>query len=1560
MSSRLAAWSVSSKAAAHEPTKVMMPAVKGARVPYHRGLAGTSSALALGLIGMSTALVFAGRRAMRNEKKRHEMHRNFAKVVLLATEQAARTAKLAEGAKTEGLPGRHSGAVSADERKLRSAIENIVRDQEDMRIATELVTSDTLFAAGGAFGLAGIATLATLLPVWYAALVPTLTSAIFVASSAAESSGTRSAGIARYNSGQATAVAAQQETILAEAEIRKAELPFTVGLTAILAAGCVLVRTAFEQNEGIGLMENMLLLIAASVLVGASLAGSVLASYQAVRMRAALTLKDEEKKEGESLWESQRLPKVARDEDQNEVILVGLATLTLSFVPLLFVDHFQPQFVDPAILIDPTWLQEKSKLINECSVLTSGTAAAQAAITYLLAEKEFSDAERRIGVQARQAALANLFYAQSQAEASVLPVRTAMSGAALGGADLAVEFSRLVSSLMPWPVFISAVRSTLTAILVKSEASAARLERRISKKGKIQTTKGQDVLSSTLRELNRLGADFKSDPFGDELREVLASLPKGASKEFRALPGGKRRKVHLVAAEMGMVSESTGTASQRVVIVKNTSSAVVAEVVPKDTRPWTEIVTQEGSNFVNQFNQDVKSIIQGSLESDSKSLVYMAVAASAFGFMAPIVGTKAVAELVVPTVTGGVGLLTVWQEREGKQAVAKAKKESANLLKTQSEAEALHGLAMMAYGALPTLFAVATCATTASVIGVVAFHATVGRWLACATLPCVGIAALSCAVAVNRQRRVQQYIKSAVRAVDGQPPPQSLVSNENWWQLPVAIALTIPVPLPHRVSIACALFMAQVGLLMACCSEQLAAGQFATGRSGRTTSRADAWSQQASTSIRALPVESAAAIVNTLLATSLVALATPLGVAFPVVGLGVCLRAIRYGNTARLDANKVRNETGQIQRLEGVEAPPWQSASTYEGAANVGTSTGVPGAQATTVVDLEELNVGRVKKRGAFSRIGKKLRNSWRMLQKNSVPDVKKLKKQLQRFIRMWDEAGPEGSFVQDPAEVAVKSVQADMDELLVSRGSMEKSWSQTGILVGACTAASVISPFVFPMVVSTVVLPIAGAGLTIFAVQAESQARRSVAASKVWAAELMAAASTMEELTATAMICRARLIAMTALTAAVAVAALVVEHPWPVVKYISHIEVVQRAFQTFLAISSVAATAWSVRPLNSVFDWAEQANEITVESLRKVNCEGDVQGKPPGRLPLQAPMVEKRMGLRWTFIVGMIPLLFLIFPLNRHFAKKVVASTACGACIMAIALWGAESVSAKAERMVSRRLRTQALADAFSNEAEQQGALLPPFSAAAIAFSAVITFAVELNVYIASGLTILQALSWVLASRKAVATKFEASAALQVDAVTEGRLAYNPLQGASKFKQFLLNWAGAPLTGEAAHREAAKSPFKGWTAFGRKSKPAPAKRSPKPSSKDQGKTGQPEPRKEAAHDDDDIEHGRRHMHDHMHQVPEVIARAVEAAIPKPRPAPRQDDAHAAPAAAPAAAHASATVSAHATAGAPAVPLTGQASSVIENAPLGYLQPSDDASKEGSYERVRERTHESA
>ena len=81
---------------------------------------------------------------------------------------------------------------------------------------------------------------------------------------------------------------------------------------------------------------------------------------------------------------------------------------------------------------------------------------------------------------------------------------------------------------------------------------------------------------------------------------------------------------------------------------------------------------------------------------------------------------------------------------------------------------------------------------------------------------------------------------------------------------------------------------------------------------------------------------------------------------------------------------------------------------------------------------------------------------------------------------------------------------------------------------------------------------------------------------------------------------------------------------------------------------------------------------------------------------------------------------------------------------------------------------------------------MLPFNSAVAIALAGLITFLTELNPVTAAALTTFQAMSWLIASRKGVATKFESLASLQVRSRFT-RLVVAPGNLGQRFKRFLV-----------------------------------------------------------------------------------------------------------------------------------------------------------------------------
>jgi len=1246
----------------------------------------------------------------------------------------------------------------ADNRKLRSVIESIVRDQENLRLSTPLLSGRTIFISVSSLALAIFATGAAILPAG-AALVPTAASALFLYSSVAESTGARAKGLARYNSAKALGLAAQQETVLAEAETFKAFIPFGVGLTAVFAAACVtlklyservLVQSPFIRSEFSEFVENYCLILAA-----ATVAVATVTNDQALCMRTALTLDRKDRSDDtQSEWESRRLPTVQRTPSRTTRFLVALGSFLICLIPLALKGFSEG--------ID-TWRHKVE--LDEVAVFVSATAAAQAAFFLLVVEKDFADAERRVAIQAKQAALSELFYAQAMAESAIIAPGTAASGAAFGSASLLVECSKVLAALSIWPAVLSTFRSTASAAMARVEADASFLELQVSRKGRGER-KQSDAISSTIREIQRIQSDFQLDTFSNEVRGTLDALPVGDVREFRILDRDRRRKVHMVAAELGMVSQSAGGTTTRTVWVRNLG-------VRKD-----EFGTDSGflQDVVAQWQEEWNGVLSQGIPKDSEPVAVAASVLVLASVSSPfVVDGKAVAELLLPIVTGSIALLTILQERIGKEAVARAKQESAKLLNTQSQAEALLGRGIMAYAALPTDFALATFATTASLV---CFVAPQGKWvffLAPSLLLCAFVA---CLLAIRRHSRLERYVDRAIKLVDGRFPLASPIFERRSWLLPLLAACLTPCDFPRRITMACAVFLAEVGLVMAVASVQLAAAGFFVARCSRTAAGADAWTQRAQTDIRALPLESATAVLSTLLATAFVTFSLPATAVFPVLGLAVWVRALQFGTRACIDAAEVRDECKSMQELRRFE--PWRLQE--------GAPVGREQKAASTKRRLESPLPPTPVLQSAIEAAASTLRE--RAIKRRSRP-MRSFSQAMQRFVMFWDDRRPEDFYAPSPEQCAVQSVQADLDEIRVSVRTYEKNWFRTLSAIGLCAGAAFLAPFVLSAVATEVVLPVAGAGLTLFAVAAESDARRNVATSKVWGAELGAVVGTMEEMLSAAAFHRARLIGMSGVAACLAIMGLVAEQHWTFgSRWLGpNLAALQAGWQLTLVTVSVVTAAWSALPLQKVWHWADRSKRITVTSLRELRLNDDIEGEPPSKLAarassLKASFQDLLAGPRYLPFLLMAPALLLaFFPRGVPFGKRVVASTAAGAFIVAGALFFAERSMMRSEIALAGRMRSFALTDALANEAEQQGALLPAASAASIAISGFIAFGTELNPYAASALAILQAMTWVVASRKALATKFESDAALQVASVTEQQSsssAMDPVLGAA------------------------------------------------------------------------------------------------------------------------------------------------------------------------------------
>ncbi|CAK9028383.1 Oxygen-independent coproporphyrinogen-III oxidase-like protein [Durusdinium trenchii] len=361
--------------------------------------------------------------------------------------------ELVKRAKTEVLP------------KLRAAIESIELDQEAFRMSTPLLSLKTFLATGSAAAVSGLATVLLTSPSLFV-LAPSLTTIIFLHCSYSESAAARSSfgnlnhvwnvrhrcaavgrwtgrykAKAKFNYGQSSKIASTAEGSLATAEARKVFFPFGVGLTAITAAACVTLRI-FNEKVGSFFPEpaggsfstvlagdNVILMLWPKsrtcsferiLFALASVVGASATSLTYVSTRAALVMDDMRQSGARSDWEASRLPKIIKDPTREDERNVVIFTILFCFLPLPFlVDGFDLSLADSNRLLFNKAVQQ---FLDDASVAISASAAAQAAVAFLLGEKDFTDAEQRCAMQSKQAALAEMFCAQAQQEAAIIPV----------------------------------------------------------------------------------------------------------------------------------------------------------------------------------------------------------------------------------------------------------------------------------------------------------------------------------------------------------------------------------------------------------------------------------------------------------------------------------------------------------------------------------------------------------------------------------------------------------------------------------------------------------------------------------------------------------------------------------------------------------------------------------------------------------------------------------------------------------------------------------------------------------------------------------------------------------------------------------------------------------------------------------------------------------------------------------------------------------------------------------------------------------------------------------
>ncbi|CAE7562925.1 unnamed protein product [Symbiodinium sp. CCMP2456] len=1212
-----------------------------------------------------------------------------------------------------------------ENRKLRAAIESIQLDQEALRMSTPLLSIKTILATGSAAGLSALATLVAASPelfVW----LPPLTTLIFLYSSLSESAAGRYRAKSKYNYGQASRIAALAESSLATAEAKTVFFPFGVGLTAITSAACVSLRI-FNEKIGDFLPEgesfstilagdNVILILLAT----ASVYGAILTSLTYVATRAALILDESIQNSAPSDWEAGRLPKRAKEPTPEDERNVVLATIFFCLVPVPFiVDGVDFNLASTNPLLFNKELQE---LLDNASVVISASAAAQAAVAFLLGERDFTDAEQRCAQQSKQAALAEMFCAQAQEEAAIIPVRSAVSAAARGAADLVIEFSRLAAVFFPWGSVQQAFQSILNTKLVRVESDAATKEARQVKYGP-KVTRNRNAIDASLVEIGRLQKE--AFPADSDMRNKILALEVGETKTFKIRSKEGRREVHLVAAELGMFSQSKTVNDQRVVEVKNTGRDKM--VLDEDTLSISDAIVQDVVEPVQKEAQI--GIAEGIPEEWSPWISSAAVAAASVQAAPAVLGADA-SQVVLPLVTGGIGLLTVWQERVGREQVAYAKKDAALLQQRHAEAEALCGLAALSASALPTYVAVAAVAGGVAAVGFLGHFGGAVGW-AC-ELPTLGVSMVTLVLALERQELVEKYTLGAARVVGGEPPVKARLRAQRLWLVVPILVMLLPETLIRRCCAANALITAELGFVLANCARQLSFGEYFAARTRRVHSRTDAWAQVATACSRSLPLTSALALTNTLISTTLGAVSVSFGGIFPIFGLAVCVRAVQKAVESRESAALTRREGMDAQKL-GKTFPPYS--------------------------DLEVQDDDFIPQTPT---VAKRIREDLKLLAPRQVRSA--IGKAFKGFLRIFSESKPEKEFAETPDAKVIKRVQADLEELRVTVRGNERSWLRVGSVVGLLTASSILAPFLLSELLTEVIVPLAGTVLTVFVVFAESEARSSVAQAKVRAAQLNEQMSTMEELVSISSLWKSYLMAMVGIADCNAILGLVLHSKWNVIKWHPALVYLQDGAQLLVAITSIFIAALAARRMLQVREWAQSVEKIAGDNFSEETLAGIRQTSPmevdagKGVYPL-----SKRQKLFVVLAAILPPVLLLVFPLGEELGEKCVDASGAAALVVALTMVQAERVSCRAERTQASCKRAASLCEAFANRAEQQGALLPFNSAVAIAIAGVITFLTELNPITAAALTVFQAMSWVVASRKGVAAKFESRASLQV-----------------------------------------------------------------------------------------------------------------------------------------------------------------------------------------------------
>ena len=382
--------------------------------------------------------------------------------------------------------------------------------------------------------------------------------------------------------------------------------------------------------------------------------------------------------------------------------------------------------------------------------------------------------------------------------------------------------------------------------------------------------------------------------------------------------------------------------------------------------------------FVEPLKKELDFTVAEGIPEQWRSWVGTAAAAAATSQAAPsVLGTDA-AQVILPLVTGGIGLLTVWQERVGREQVAYAKKDAALLLRQHAEAEALVGLAALSASALPTYVAVAAVASAFSCVG---FLTEFGSLAWAFELPTFAVAMFAYILSMERQEQVEKYVLGATRVIGGKVPKARFRAQRLWLLVPLLVLL-LPETLVRRCCAANAFLVAEIGFVMSNCGRQISFAEFYTARTRRVHSRTDAWAQIASACSRILPLTSALALSNTLVATSLGAVNVSFGGLFPIFGLGVCVKAVQRAVESQ-EAAKITSQEAKDAQTLSENFPPYPELKVAEDELQ------------TDLMNLGEGVISQLRPSNLRATLMRRIRG----------------------FLSLFDDAKPEESFYQRPED---------------------------------------------------------------------------------------------------------------------------------------------------------------------------------------------------------------------------------------------------------------------------------------------------------------------------------------------------------------------------------------------------------------------------------------------------------------------------------------------------------------------------------------------------------------